>query len=298
MQRKKEKQKMKNKIKLTDTELQKIIKESIQAILEKKTSEYVFDINSIDISKIDIDILKNAYIDFRLIPFATSFDDPLSFPLFKEAKGDILPPDSVVNTIKQKYQLDSRLIVKMEMHNQIYIYVIVACIGKNDTLIEEDMKKLGYYLGRRGEIQKVKNMFYQILQFEPYSQLQNDETKNIKNKYKYLYHWTPEYNVNKILQSGLTPYNKNKKFTYPQRIYLMKGDSDLHKIMELGQLLCSTNTDINNNGVYCLLRINLNNIDNNIRFYFDPYSEIGIYTEQNIPQKFIELTSNYTFKTN
>ena len=35
----------------------------------------VFDINSIDISKIDIEILKEAYRDFRLVPTITTFDD-------------------------------------------------------------------------------------------------------------------------------------------------------------------------------------------------------------------------------
>ena len=66
-------------------------------------------------------------------------------------------------------------------------------------------------------------------------------------------------------------------------------------MMKLGNLLCKINTDSRNNGNYVLLRINMKNIDNNIHFYYDPNSEIGVYTEQTIPFTNIEKIGIYNF---
>ena len=76
---------------------------TFEDIVHKGTHE-CFGINSIDISKIDIEILKQAYIDLRLVPTMTVYGDPLSsIANVNEEIGDIMPPDNVVNTIIQKY---------------------------------------------------------------------------------------------------------------------------------------------------------------------------------------------------
>jgi hypothetical protein len=287
----------KKTIKLTEQDLHNIIKKTV-AILKDKTSEVNFNINSIDISKINIEILKQAYFDFRLVPSITAYGDVLSNNLYiKESFGDIQPPDSIVNRIIQKYNLPPQLVIKREAYNKIYIYVITAIIGENDKIIEDDMKKMGYFLGHKGNIQKIQGMTFQVLQFEPYSQTQNDETENIKSKYNCLYHWTPCYNVNNILKDGLIPNHQNNLFNYPPRIYLMNEDCNLLMMIKLGMLLCQNNKNQNNNGEYALLKINISNIkENDIQSYFDSNSEFGIYTEQKIPPKYIELLNVYNLK--
>lgn len=288
----------KKKVKLTEQDLHNIIKETVQAILKDKKNETDFNINSIDISKIDIEILKQAYIDLRLVPSRMSHNSPILDLLnINESVNDIMPPDNVVKEIIQKYHLNSQIVVKIEANNKIYIYVITACIGVNDKLIEDDMQKMGYFLGCKGKIQKIQGMYFQALQFEPYSQIQNDETANIKNHYKCLYHWTPEYYLNDILQNGLIPNHQNKMFNYPHRIYLMKGDSNLHEMEDLGQRLCFVNTDQRNKGKYILLKIDLSNIDDSVHFYYDSNSEIGVYTEQGIPSNAINVIQSFMFKT-
>ena len=285
-------------IRLTESDLYKMIKESVQTILQNNGNKDGFDINAIDISEIDIEILKQSYIDLRLVPTMTVYGDPLSsIPNVNEARGDIMPPDNVVNSIIQKYHLNSNLVVKAEAYNKIYIYIINACIGQNEKLIEDDMNKMGYFLGLRGQVQIIQGMLYQVLQFEPYSQMQNDETTNIKQLYKYLYHWTPKYNLNNILKNGLIPNHQNKMFNYPQRIYLMKGDCDLFQMKDLGQQLCFVNTDQRNNGKYVLLRIDLTNIGDDVHFYYDSNASIGIYTEQAIPLASIKVINEFTFQT-
>ena len=289
---------MKKKIvKLTEQELHNIIKETVQVILKDKTIKTDFNINSIDISKIDIELLKQAYIDLRLVPSITAYGDILSDKLnIKESFGDIQPPDTIVNRIIQKYNIPPQLVIKREAFNKVYIYIITAIIGENDKIIEDDMKKMGYFLGHKGDVQEIQGMSFQVLQFEPYSQIQNDETFNVKNRYKHLYHWTPEYYLNDILQKGLIPNHQNKMFNYPHRIYLMKGDSNLYEMKNLGQQLCFVNTDQRNNGKYILLKINLCDIDDSVHFYYDSNSEIGVYTEQEIPSNAINVIDNFIFK--
>lgn len=65
-------------IRLTEDELHDIIKETNQTIVQDSNSNHIVDVNSIDISKIDIEILKKAYVDFRLIPKRISHDNVLS----------------------------------------------------------------------------------------------------------------------------------------------------------------------------------------------------------------------------
>ena len=168
-------------------------------------------------------------------------------------------------------------------------------MGINDKVIEEDMNKLGYFLGHKGEIQNIQGMFFQTLQFEPYSQNQKEKTEEIKSKYKILFHWTPSYNLEEITKTVLIPSMKNKKFNYPPRIYLMKGDTDWNQMLQLGQQLCIKNSTERNKGEYCLLIINVKSLDNNIKLYYDPNSPMGIYTEQTIPSNCIQLYKTINF---
>lgn len=166
------------KLQIADSNLHKIILESIEKIIQESEQE---DVDGIDISSIDIETLKDAYIDLRLVPSVTVYGDILSdIPTINEAIGDIQTPDTVVNTIRKKYQLPPQFVAKVEVYNKIYIYIVTACIGINDKIIEQDMQKMGYFLGHRKQPQNVGGMLFQVLQFEPTSQMQNDETKNIK----------------------------------------------------------------------------------------------------------------------
>lgn len=254
--------------------------------------------DEIEISKIPWDDLKLLCKDYSLLPTPLGFDESLDkMFLIKEAFGDIQPPDNVTNQIIKKYGLNNTLVYKIEHHNKIYVYIINACIGHNDKVIEDDMNDMGYFLSVRGKKEIRNGILFQALQFEPYSQMQDDETNNVKAKYKTLYHWTPKYNLGDIMANGLVPSHKNEVFNYPPRTYLMKGDCDNDKIAILGQRLCFVNHNPQNDGNYVLLAINITNLDDNIRFYLDPNSDIGIYTEQVIPKNNISIKDNVQFKT-
>lgn len=284
---------MQNK-KTFEEKLRTVIRKSVNETLERYKNDNVdFDI---DISQIDIEDLKKGYRDLRLTPTSVSYGDIFSEGIhIKEAIGDILPPDKVAQTIINRYNIPSSFVIVKEHYHKIQVYVITAVIGINDKLIENDMQKMGYFLGHRSDIKYVHGMKYQILQFEPTSQMQNDETETIKTKYTFLFHWTPTYLENSIMSNGLIPNHKNNIFNYPDRTYLMEGNSSMQSMMQLGILLCSHNTDPRNDGKYSLLSINIKNLDDSIRFYYDSNSEIGIYTESTIPSNKIKIVNRIDF---
>ena len=274
-------------IRLTEEDLKEIIKESVKKVLNENN---MLD-DDIDITKIPIEVLKQGYFDYKLVPVTSYYGDVLHEPsTIKEAVGDILPPDTVVKNILNKYNLPPQFVIKREHFHKIFVYAITALIGDNDKLIEEDMKKMGYFLSKRGNVIEIQGMRFQILQFEPSSQLQEDITDMVKSKFDILYHWTPSFCVDGILREGLIPSNKNSVFNYLPRTYLMEGNSTDAQRLYLGRLLCSANNDPNNNGQYALMVIDIEDLDDSIRFYYDPNSEIGIYTEQPISKDRIKVS--------
>ena len=164
-------------IQLTEGEFRNLVGNSVCDALTKIFNNNSLNSEGIDISQIDIETL-------RLTPVLVTYDDDLSLPItIKEAYGDILPPDSVVNKIIQKYKLSEKLVNKVEANHRISIYIIVALIGENVELIKSDMEKMGYFLGRACKSFDVQGMKFVQLQFEPYCQMQKDETDEIKTKY-------------------------------------------------------------------------------------------------------------------
>lgn len=250
-----------------------------------------------DITSISKESLEKCYKDLRLEPVSVLYGDPLSEPNYiKEAVKDSFPPDDALKRILRKYNLPDDCGKVIEHYHNIFVYVVVADIGENEKLIEADMDKLGYFLGY-SKIQIIDGKKYVILQFEPTCQLQDDITDEIKKKFDCLFHWTPSYNVDDIMRFGLKPSKGNRRFNYPLRCYLISGDSSKHQLFYLGQQLCLSNDDERNDGKYSLLSIDISDLDDKIRFYYDPNSEIGIFTEKSIPANKIYVCNEIRFKT-
>lgn len=288
----------KNTVKLTKGEFCGLVEDRVRKALAGADKNNTGDIGGIDISKIDIKVLRQAYRDLRLTPVPVTFDDDLTFPVYvNEAYGDILSPDDVVRKISTKYKISTQLVQKVEANNKISIYIIVALIGENVDLIKTDMEKMGYFLGLVGKTYDIEGMKFVKLQFEPTSQMQNDETDNIKSMYGTLYHWTPEYNMESVLSKGLVPSHKNSYFNYPPRTYLMREDCGDREMLSLGQKLCLLNRNPKNNGSYVLLAVDIKNVGDNVRLYYDSNSAIGIYTEQTIPSDKIHQVEKKQFST-
>lgn len=280
----------------------KISEQDIGNIVNEVINKITNNDDWIDISQLDKESLEKAKFDLRLVPYITTFDDIIGCPFLPkqflmESVKDSLPPDEVVRKIINKYGLNSKLVKKIERCNKVCVYVVTAAVGENQKLIENDMELMGYYLGCYGKEYIIDGVKFIQMQFEPYCQLQKDETENIKNNYDILYHWTPEYNMASILKQGLLPLHENPIFNYPPRTYLVKGDCDTNYLLRFGNALCISNNNKNNNGSYVLLGIDIRNIDGSIRFYYDPNFEHGVFTEQPIPKETLSVVSKNAFQT-
>lgn len=97
---------------------------------------------------------------------------------------------------------------------------------------------------------KVNGFVLKVIAFDPMFQ------ENIRDKvkeYGTLFHFSPQYNEQTILSNGLI-YNHNPK----------------------------------NNGIYVLYSIDLSKTPDNVKFFYDPHFQHGVFTQDAIPSNAIQ----------
>lgn len=106
----------------------------------------------LNIINIDIRLLRKMYIDLRIFDFPNGYNKlNLDAVYIKESFNDILSSDEVIDFIKNKYHFPDNFIYKQEMYNKIYVYIAVALVGVNDSLVINEMERLGYFLSLKGQ---------------------------------------------------------------------------------------------------------------------------------------------------
>ena len=96
-------------IRLAENELKKIIAETVKRVLNESSL-----IDEIDITQIPIEVLRQGYFDYRLVPQSTMYGNVLYEPAtITEAVNDVLPPDTVVNNIIIKYRIPQQFVKKL-----------------------------------------------------------------------------------------------------------------------------------------------------------------------------------------
>lgn len=237
------------------------------------------------LSKISLKVLRKQYVNFKsIIKSPPTFGDPL-MPLSKRKRLDegvnrkTFDIDDVRKTIIKNYKLEDEQFVVSTEGNGIKVILFIPHIRDNEKLIIEDMESLGYYESMRGVVE-VDDMEYSMIRFDP--RYPKDITDDVM-KIRYIKHLTPKYNLKSIEDNGFVPLNKNEIFKYPPRVHFIKGDTDDRNIMFLGQQLCDHNSNINNDGTYVLLTLDVSHLDKTVRFVGDSCYEYGICTEDKIP---------------
>lgn len=105
---------------------------------------------------------------------------------------------------------------------------------------------------------------------------------------KYLYHISPSENDLKIKSQGLVPKHKNKKYDYPERIYLL-SDVNLKNNDHFLFDFCNHLHNIQKCNSYSIYKINFSKL-NNIKLYVAPNAKdyVAYYTTDNISPDLIE----------
>ena len=265
---------------LTENEIKRIVKESIQEYIEKFRKE-VFDL-----SKITPEMAEKQFVDYATM-------EPVGFTVlnYNKIEEDVnysRPLSEVRADMMAKYQWDPWQFVVTQISNNIEIALLIPDYNQNIPTIISDMNKNGYFKGYERSV-LINNLPYKELRFEP---LYQESERNTVINMGMIFHSTYKNNIPNILQNGLIPDSKNSKFTYSKRVYFSKFTSDIRKICDITVQLAN----VNHKNVldYCIITIDTKKIPDNVDFYFDPIYENGIFTNDIIPTECI--MSVKTFK--
>ena len=168
------------------------------------------------------------------------------------------------------------------------LIVLISNIDENKKEMDKSMALCGYF---PSFISKPLGDEYLEITYEKNI---NDDADGLVKKKGVLYHVTPSIYVDDILQNGLCPKSKNKKFSYPNRIYFTLDKLDVRGVKAYAKMLyphIKQNDYTKENEIYdkfALIQINIKelNIDN-YSFYKDPNLDNAVYTTDNIPPEAI-----------
>lgn len=233
--------------------------------------------------------IRKQYVDYNFVTLH-GFGNPLMKVdgkyVAKHPKYG-LPPEEVIDTIEDTYHLEDWQIIKRP--NQISI--IVADIGNNKTMIESDMKYMGYFLSISEPVH-IEDMKWCKMRFEP--RMQEDESNRIK-QYGLLLHISPTGNTESIMKNGIIPNSKNKYYKYPNRVYLFKGDIQYRFLKRFGRGMARAN-GLPDSTAYTVFEVDTEKLPDDIKFYIDPNLDEGVYTEHTIPPEAIISHYNIYFE--
>ena len=269
---------------LTENEIKRIVKETIQEYIEKFRKE-VFDL-----SKITPEMAEKQFVDYATM-------EPVGFTVlnYNKIEEDVnysRPLSEVRADMMAKYQWDPWQFVVTQISNNIEIALLIPDYNQNIPTIISDMNKNGYFKGYERSV-LINNLPYKELRFEP---LYQESERNTVINMGMIFHSTYKNNIPNILQNGLIPDSKNPKFTYPKRVYFSKFTSDIRKICDITVQLAN----VNHKNVldYFIITINTKKIPDNVDFYFDLIYENGIFTNDIIPTECIMGVKTFKEVTN
>lgn len=207
---------------------------------------------------------------------SVSYNNPLSIDMCSENLNEGLIKTYPFETM-MRYVMEYFNIPRFYMHD--YENNGVKCIAidlpKNERFqerVDKAMNLCGYFESIRTSIGDLNRIHY-----EPKFEEEEKEIGNI------LYHVTHHSNKDKIKRIGLCPYSKNNMFNYPSRIYCFREDTPMNEIENAARALDNYASRDFDDGVYSILKIDVNELPNNMKFFADPNHKYGLYTLNNIP---------------
>jgi hypothetical protein len=234
-----------------------------------------------DLSKIPCEELKKQYINYRFLSDNDLFGSPLMKNMetnnyITENDGYCEPLNKVMDIITKKYNLKDWQFEIIEHANNIEVALLISDIDMNMEIIKNDMNQLGYFCSKVNKYEFL-GMEWASMQFEP---LYQNDVNSIVHNFKVLFHISPIENLESIKTKGFIPQHNNKRFNYPPRVYFVKGNVTRDDLYNMTKQLADTN---NKYGKYNIYTIEVSRINDNVKFYFDPNYEYGVFTEEPIP---------------
>jgi len=284
----------KEKVRITETQLKGIIKESIQEVLdmpsikESANIEDYFDIQSLSKSTI-LSIATDLRVYIQAQGYGSNLTDE-GEPILREDTVAPLPV-AQLRTELQKLGFKKWQVKSYVSYNKVRLVILYADIAQNTKIIENEMLTHGWVRAIVSPHTIVHGITLRMMIFDPASQ--PPITKEAR-RYQYLYHWTPYGNLQSILQGGIEARNENDFLSYDPKAHLMKGDIPKAAAAKLGWMLYNKNIKLKN-GKYALIRITMKNVPNNIDFYGDGHFPYGYFCLETIPPSALDLFGEITY---
>jgi len=233
--------------------------------------------------------------DFRFYPRKFGMRlrlDESSSVILEEAKRTLTPREVNVEMKTAFYFGDWQMASKTEANN-VEILLLFSVVGNNKKTVIEALNNFGWFLVGEGNV-TLDNRNWFVLTFTP--MFQEDISSVLKEMDK-IFHWTPQYAIEKIKSEGLVPKSEKKRGDHPDAVYFFSDNVNIPEIINFGRELCIANKDSRNNWIYALLSVNTYDV-RNIPFYYDPFTERSFYTKDKIDPNIIHIEAIYNFKTN
>lgn len=211
---------------------------------------------------------------------AVNYDNPLSIDM---CCGHI--NEGLVKT----YPFETMLRYVTEYFNIPLFYVHsydnngIMCVAFDVPKDERFQKRFDKAMNLCGYFQSIKSSLddFDRIHYEPKFE---DEEIYVG---EFLYHITKMSYLDKIKEIGLCPYHKNTFFNFPSRIYFFKEDTPFDYLKQATERLYAYSNKEHNDGKYAVLKIAVDKLPNNMKFYADPNIKNGLYTTNNIPPQCI-----------
>lgn len=248
-----------------------------------------------DLNTIPKDVLASKCVDFSFMAKNQGYGKEIFVngdEILAEKKYFTATYETVKETLRAKYKFDDWQFAEDSVANNVRIIILFVDIKRNKDIMLAEMKSLGWSESFSDET--VYQGFRVVaISFDPIYQMSvSDEA----HSFEFLYHWTPDYNVDEILAKGLIPKDGNGRFKYPRKVHLIKGNVTDRKKAHIGWQLCQTNGNPLNDGHYTLIQIETALVPKSVAFYYDPRYEHGYYTKRRIPAGTLKVIGKIEYR--
>lgn len=109
-----------------------------------------------------------------------------------------------------------------------------------------------------------------------------------------IYHIAPLSLKSRILRNGLVPNSSKALINSPDRLYLFVNEPEKHEIATWALSYIEPKHLPGNTGV-CLCSVDLQDIDKNLQFYFDPRMANAFYSLEPISPEVVHIEQEFSF---